>query len=67
MSSNIFQDAMLLRIRCEIESAVSKREGMIAANQAAIARGQPPVYDEAAFEQNAQAIAYCAPDPHQFA
>ncbi len=66
MSGGSFQEAMLLRIRCEIESAVSRREGMIAANQAAVARGQAPVYDEAAFEQNAQAIGYCAPDPHQF-
>lgn len=66
MSSDTFQQAMLLRIRCDIEARVSEREGMIAANQARIARGDPPQYDEQAFLQNAQSMTYCAPDPHNF-
>lgn len=61
------QQARLLQIRCDIESRVSEREGMIAANQARLSRGEPPQYDEAAFVQNAQEIAYCAPNPHDFA
>lgn len=62
-----FQHAMLLRLRCEMESFVSEREGMVAANQALVAVGDPPRYVEADFANNATALRACAPDLHDFA
>lgn len=64
--SDAFQQAVLLRIRAEIEAAVSDREAMIAANKDREARGLPPVYDEGAFDTNARAIRAIVPDPHSF-
>jgi hypothetical protein len=62
-----FQAAMLLRILCEIESLVSEREGMIAANQDRSNRDGGISYDEKAFADNAAAFRAIAPDPHHFA
>lgn len=62
-----FQQAMLLRIRCEIEEVVSKREAMVAENQARVAMHLPPRFGLCAFEENAAHFRAIAPDPHGFA
>jgi hypothetical protein len=62
-----FHAAMLLRIRCEMEALVSKRLGMIAANNLCAMNNVPPIYDQDAFEDNARSLYAIAPDPHGFA
>lgn len=62
-----FQQAMLLRLRCEMEAFVSEREGMVAANQAMATVGDPPRYHEAHFVQNANALRACVPVTDDYA
>lgn len=62
-----FQQALLLRIRCEIEQLVSSREAMIAENQARVVLRMEPRFGLSAFEENAAALRAIAPDPHEFA
>lgn len=61
-----FQRAMLLRLRCELEQAITDREGMIAANLQRQHRGESLAYDEKAFDDLAKRIAGIAPDPHSY-
>ncbi len=62
-----FQAALLLRIRCEMEALVSQRLGMVVANNVCAMNNAPPVYEQAAFDDNARSLYAIAPDPHQFA
>jgi len=61
-----FQQAMLLRIQCEMQALVSEREGMIAANKVRERGGDALAYGEDAFQRNADSLRYLIPDPHQF-
>jgi hypothetical protein len=62
-----FHAAMLLRIRCEMEALVSKRLGMIVANNICAMNNTLPIYEQDAFDDNARSLYAIAPDPHQFA
>lgn len=58
-----FYDALLVRIRCELEQLVTEREAMIAGNRN---DSNGLKYSEADFRNLADRIAATAPDPHQF-
>ena len=61
-----FYSAVLLRIHCEMEALVSKRLGMVVANNICAMNNVPPIYDQDAFEDNARSLYAIAPDPHRF-
>ena len=62
-----FQDAVLLRIRCELEGLVSRRVGMEAENTHHAFLGNGVLYGEQAFNDLETAMLAIAPDPRQFA
>lgn len=61
-----FQLACLLASLGELQQRITEREGMVAANQLAIHRGDPPVWEQAAFDNLAERIGYCIPNVGNF-
>jgi hypothetical protein len=61
-----FREAVLLRMRYELEQLITEREGMIAANQERASKGHAQAYTEDAFKVLANTIGSLLPDPHGF-